>query len=74
MTRPTFDEMRARLVWAGRYAAQPGTGPEGETCGDCESLVCRAGSPKCIKARALAAPVTIAISTPACRLFKARKR
>ncbi len=75
MTRPTLDELRARIPWQGKYAAQPGTGPVGATCHSCAFLANtgRAGGkshPKCGKTKYTSGDATtIRTSTAACSQY-----
>lgn len=82
MSRPTFDELRARMPQKyegkGLYAARPGTGPKGKTCHDCAHLRYSGHGtdhPKCGKAAWTSGDATtIRTRTAACHLFEERLR
>jgi len=73
--QPAMDELRAQLPWRGKYAAQPGTGPDGKTCHDCAFLRYTGGGhryPKCGRTKYTHGDATtIKTRSPACRLFAA---
>jgi len=70
-----MEELRAQLPWRGKYAAPPGTGPEGKTCHDCAYLIYtdyRKRHPKCGRTKYTHGDATtIKTRTAACRLFEA---
>lgn len=80
MTRPTLDELRERTGhgtwWYKRYAAEPGTGPAGKMCRDCEHMTStdpqgRGKHPKCGKTDYTSGDATtIRVKTAACKLFE----
>lgn len=77
MTRPTMDELRAKAGrMNARYAEEPGTGPQGETCKTCAHLRYTGHAkhyPKCGKTKYTHGDATtIKTSSRACRLYEAR--
>jgi len=80
--QPTFEEMRARMPtssgkYKGLYAAPPGTGPAGRTCGTCDNLLythhTKAKHPKCgLTEYTHGDATTILTRTPACEHYVAR--
>lgn len=78
MTAPgeTRDMFGGRRILAGDgYAAAPGTGPAGETCGTCEHFRrSAAGFHKCAEARRIShGPGTdVRVTAPACAVWRRR--
>ena len=77
-TRPTLDELRARLGTQGtRYADMPGTGPAGTTCKSCAFLAYTGNVkryPKCGRTSFTHGDATtIKTSSPSCRLYEVRE-
>lgn len=80
MTRPTMDELRAKIGvgqwWHRRYAAEPGTGPAGKTCRDCAFLKNTGNSGmkshyKCGQTDYTSGDATtIKVRSPACGFFR----
>lgn len=79
MTRPTMEDLRARMPVKGTkrrglYAAPPGTGPEGKTCGDCAFLRYTGNikrHPKCGKTKYTHGDATTILTrSPSCMHFK----
>lgn len=74
-TRPTIDELRARVAYNGKYAGTPGKGPTGRTCKSCAHKIYsaphKAKHPKCNLAQWTSGDATtIKTSTPACEKYK----
>jgi len=74
MTRPTMDELRARVPKDPRYAGTPGKGPSGEVCRGCDHLTSTGNVKrhyKCgLTAYTSGDATTIKVMTPACEHFE----
>lgn len=79
MTRPTWDELRAKMPVKGKrglYAGPPGSGPPGRQCRHCAFMLYndpqgRARYPKCGKVKYTSGDATtIHTTTPACLHFE----
>ena len=70
-------EKPVRISKKGLYAALPGTGPKGETCGSCDNLASKRMSRtyhKCFLTRALwtgGGGTDVRVRSPACSKWKA---
>lgn len=65
-------------VYRGGYAADPGSGPAGETCKSCRYCFRQCGTArtyyKCVAGRVTRGPATdIRLSAPACRKWEAQE-
>lgn len=73
LTRPAYYGKR---VTPGGYAARPGTGPAGETCGSCRHCVYRTGHQRYYKCNLMMASwsrgrgTDVAYRSPACALWE----